>query len=100
MTSEIRVNVSWSRDVYKRQDPTQPVEFALNTLVGGGIEPCRIRKHLGILGDLLQDCSEFAVSGGNQPVHSSLAKLPDRRRQRPPRQESSMRRTSTMPGWP
>jgi hypothetical protein len=33
-------------------------------------------------------------------MRSFLAELPDRRRQRPPRQASSIRRTSAMPGWP
>src|ERR1700691_2106244 len=94
------LSVGDSVDQLKIADPAQAGEFALNALVGCSIESRSIRKHRVIIGDLFKNGSGFAVPGGNQPVHSFLAELPDRRRQRPPRHASSIRRTSAMPGWP
>ena len=95
-------NMSVGNSVYQFEmtDSAQTVEFALNTLVGRGIEPGGIRKHRLVARDLFQNGSGFTVSGRNQPMRSFLAELPDWRRQRPPRQASSIRRSSAMPGWP
>ena len=72
----------------------------MDTLVGCRIQPGGIRKHRLIACDLFQNGSGVAVSRGNQPMHPFLAEFPDWGRQRPPRQASSIRRTSAMPGWP
>jgi len=85
---------------FEMADSAETEKFSLDTLVGCGIESSGIRKHRRIFCDLFQNGSGLTVSGGDQPMHSLLAKLPNRRRQRPPRQASSIRRTSAMPGWP
>jgi hypothetical protein len=56
-------DVSVGNSVYQLEitDSTQAVQFALNSLVGRGIEPCGIRKHRLVYSDLFQNSSGFAV---------------------------------------
>jgi len=85
---------------FKVADPAQPVTLPLYALVGRGIQLGRIPKHRLIVRDFFQDGSGFAEPGRNQPVQATPPVLLYGRSQRPPRQASSIRRTSAIPGWP
>src|ERR1035437_35125 len=94
----------------KLADAAQAIEFALETVIGRAIQQHDVREHRVVRHNVFEHRAAAAEARGDETVHPLPFENLDRRRsvlkslalrcQRPPRHASSMRRTSTMPGWP
>src|ERR1700722_20660285 len=81
-------------------DSDQPGLLALDAIVGGSIQADEFFEHDIVVGDVVENRSGIAVAGGDEAMHAIAIEPPKRRIHRPPRQASSIRRTSNIPGWP